>query len=537
VSNNIVTVQASVTVAPTPSALQQSGAFISQGGTTLTQGTFGLITQPADLTAIIQGTVPLASLSSSGAVATATLESTTVVSGTYNTTTGLVTLTLTASIGAAPGVPVDVTSITGTGSVTSAEGTFTAGVGSSGTTLAYTIATGLTMTISGGAVEGTIGLDTGATFLTTIAGASPSGYNGTFLATVASADTFTYTVPSGLSTPATGTPTFTPANASELQAMSNTFFAQGKQQAVWVLELGAGTPAEGVSYLSSWITANPGVFYAYLVPRSWASETTYPAFVAEFEGITAKTYFFTTVTLANYTDFTDLMKSVFAMIEAPTVPVTEFSVASAFFQWLVNAPAANNMMTPFPFRFLFGVTPYPVAGNSALFATLKAAAVNWVSTGAEGGISNAILKWGTTMDGNQANYWYDVDWAQIVPSQALAAAVINGSNNPLAPLLYNQQGINTLQAVAAGTLSAGVSFGVILGQVIQTQLNPTTFANNVANGDYAGYTVINAVPFTIYNQLNPDDYAAGKYNGIAIAMTPQLGFTQIIFNLDVVQFA
>lgn len=536
-SNNIVTVQATVTVAPTPSALQRSGALLSQGGTTLAPGAYSLITQPSDLTPLLAGAVAISSLTSSGTTATASLDTTTIVSGSYNSTTGLVTLTLAGTIGVNPGDLVLISGATGSGSVSNINGTFQAATGTSGTTLEYVIAAGLTMTITGGDAEATTGLANGAQFWTTIAGASPAGYNGTFLATVASATSFTYTLASSLTSPATGSPTFTPPSTVELTQMVTTLFAQGKQQAVWVLELGAGTPAQGVSYLNTWIVANPGIFYAYLVPRSWASESTYPAFVATFEAITAKTYFFTTMTLANYTSFTNLMKCVFGMIEAPTTPVTEFSAASAFFQWLVNAPAANNLMTPFPFRFLFGVTPYPTAGNSALFATLKAAGVNWVATGAEGGISNAILKWGTMMDGNQANYWYDVDWAQIVPSQALAAAVINGSNNPLSPLLYNQQGINTLQAVAAGTLAAGVSFGVILGQVIQTQLDPTTFANNVANGVYAGYTAVNAVPFTIYNQLNPNDYVAGKYNGIAVAMTPQLGFTQLVFELDVVQFA
>jgi len=66
-------------------------------------------------------------------------------SGTYNSTTGVVSLTLGSSLGFSPGSTFSVNGITGTGA--SANGAFTAGSGTSGTTLKYTIATGLTVVI------------------------------------------------------------------------------------------------------------------------------------------------------------------------------------------------------------------------------------------------------------------------------------------------------------------------------------------------------------------------------------------------------
>jgi len=71
-----------------------------------------------------------------------------VSSGTYNSTTGLVTLTLASSPGISPGTTVVVAGLTGTGSYASANGTFTAATGTTGTTLTYYIATTLTLTIS-----------------------------------------------------------------------------------------------------------------------------------------------------------------------------------------------------------------------------------------------------------------------------------------------------------------------------------------------------------------------------------------------------
>lgn len=71
-----------------------------------------------------------------------------VSSGTYTSGTGLVTLTLASPHGLTPGVTVTVAGLTGTGSFASANGTFTTAAGTTGSTLTYVIATGLTMTIS-----------------------------------------------------------------------------------------------------------------------------------------------------------------------------------------------------------------------------------------------------------------------------------------------------------------------------------------------------------------------------------------------------
>lgn len=77
-----------------------------------------------------------------------TPRSVSISSGSYNSGTGLVTLTLPSDVFAAPGSSVTVSGATGTGSFSGINGTFTAGPGTGGTTLSYMIATGLTMTIT-----------------------------------------------------------------------------------------------------------------------------------------------------------------------------------------------------------------------------------------------------------------------------------------------------------------------------------------------------------------------------------------------------
>lgn len=535
-TNPVVTVNVSVQNAPSPATLQRTGALVSQGGTNTAPGTKSLLTSAADLTALLSASVMLASLTQTAGLATATLESTTITAGTYNAVTGEVVLTLSASIGASPGDAVKVSGTTGTGSHASIEGVQRATAGSAGTTLHYFVAAALTMTITGGNAEATTGLANGATFWTTIAGASQTGYNGRVLATVTGDTTFTYAVPSTTVSPATGAPTMLPAGTVELQQMVTTFFAQGRQLSVYVLELGPGTPAQGVTFLGAYIPASPQFFYAYLVPRSWAAEATFEPFAATFEATTAKTYFYATVTAATYAAFANV-KSVNMLIESPLAAATEFQHAADFWVTLNNKPSGTNKVTPLNLAFLLGVTAYPTDGTAALLQTLNAANVSFVGTGAEGGISDTILIGGNFADGNPFKYWYSVDWAQINLQRNLTAYLINGANNPQNPVDYNQDGINGGQQVLVSTMNQGITNGLVLNPVKATTYSATDFEAALESDALGALSLVNADPFPSYVTENPNDYAAGVYDGYSIDFTPLRGFESITINMSVSQFA
>jgi hypothetical protein len=454
---SIVQVNISQESAAAPSLQQATGAFISQGGTTLPSGTYSLLTQGSDLMPLLASPLALASLSWSG---------------------GSVLATTSASIP---------------------------------------------------------GLVSGDTFVTTIAGATPSGYNGLVLATVTGASTFTYALANNPGAE-TVSGTYTPPSQGELSSMVTTLFGQGTSNAVYVLELGAGNGTTGPTALSAWITANPGFFYSYLVPRSWDAKPNFLALVAQFEALSAKTYFFTTTTTANYSNYTPAMKSVLALVEAPGIPLTEFSLATDFQKTIAYAPSSVNRMTPNAFSFLFGATPYPTMGTNSLLTALKNANINYVGTGAEGGLSNTVLFWGRNVDGNDFSYWYSVDWIQINAPRAVANAVMNGSNDSINPLWYDQPGINRLQDVVVQTFKNAITFGLSTGTVTRTALSPADFSNALNDGDFAGQNVVNAVPFLPYVTANPSDYKAGKYAGFTGVYIPARGFQQIVFGILVTDF-
>jgi hypothetical protein len=396
------------------------------------------------------------------------------------------------------------------------------------------------LTWSGGTVLATTaapipGLSAGDNFVTTIAGATPVGYNGLIMATVTGASTFTFplAVNPGAETIAGN---YTPPGQGELNSMVSSFFDEGTNQSVQVLELGPGDSNTGPAALAAYIVANPNSIYSFLVPRSWDGSSGLLALLNSQIALTAKTYFFITTTVNTYQAYSNLLKSGFAAVEAPGIPLTEFSVAAMFQHSLSYAPSATNRMTPFSFSFLNGVTPYPQKGNNALFAALKAANISFVSTGAEGGISNAIIASGKMLDGNDFSYWFSVDWFQLNSAQAIANAIINGSNNPLAPLYYNQDGVNTLQDVVVNTTRNAITFGLANGTVARAALDGPVFSQNLENGVYEDQDVVNAIPFIIYTQENPSAYKQGLYGGLSAVYIPQRGFQQIIFSIQVTDF-
>lgn len=312
-------------------------------------------------------------------------------------------------------------------------------------------------------------------------------------------------------------------NSAEIGNMATTFFAQSNGSSagpvgVYVLELGAsgGVAATQITSLQTWITANssPQQFYAYLTPFSWDTTTSAAlnTMAANYDAANGKTYFFVTTTSAHLSAYATT-KSVYANVTSPTAAGSEIQSAVAFYEVLATDPSPANKVAPLDFRFAFGVTPWVQNGNATAIGAILTLFGNLILTGQEGGLaSQALIRNGTTMDGNQMMFWYAVDWTIINCAQALAADVIDGSNRQ-PPLYYNQFGINELQTVAQGQVNTAVTDGLLL------------------NGS------VTAVTFAAYVAANPDDYAHGIYKGLKATVTPQVGFTQITFFLDAVAFA
>lgn len=360
-----------------------------------------------------------------------------------------------------------------------------------------------------------------------VAGMTPAAWNGTYVATVSDSTHFTVSIVSNPSA-ATVLGSAADEDVQELVAMFTTFFAQGKNASAYVLELGHGVPSAGVSALTTYLSDSPLNYYVYTAPRAWSDESTFVTLCANNASNTSKTEFLVTSNLGNYTNF--LVKSVYQMIESPIAPVTEFTVAFRAY-WIVSQnPSSTNQVPNSAYSYAIGVTPYPI--TNAQKTLFQEANLNYIGTGAEGGLTSNIDFYGSVANGDPLNMWYSIDWVQIEVQRYVSNAVVSGSNRQ-PPLLYNQNGINFLQNVAGKRMGNAVSYGLVFGDVVLTKLPQAQFIENLNNDMYRGKAVINAEPVLIYTKENPSDYSIGKYGGLTAAFIPQLGFKHIVFGLNV----
>ncbi|ECF2938609.1 hypothetical protein E2G14_06900 [Salmonella enterica subsp. enterica serovar Reading] len=367
----------------------------------------------------------------------------------------------------------------------------------------------VTMTLPEGV---TIGRDNASEVKITVSGCSPDQWNGSFTATVADSSTLTWTI---ADSQLTGSPVtlgqFSIDGSENLVTAVNTFFAQGNSVGTYLLELGvqkSGVSAE-IAALKTWMEDPLKRFYAYLVPQAWDGNSDFITLAKLYTANEAKQYFFVLTKTPPDTSYVSPyagIKSIVATAD-DTYPATN-AAASALWNFVSASPSEINKVPPMAFRYLQAVNAHK--GKNSILTTMTKQKINYVDTGAEGGISNTILVKGVTSDGNDMTYWYSVDWVQINVDMQLANTVINGSNNPTNPLYYNQDGVDRLQQVAQGVFNTGVSYGLVNGK-----------------------PVVNAVPFRQYIKTNPNDYGIGRYAGLSASYTPMRGFVEIIFNINV----
>jgi hypothetical protein len=524
---SIVKLNVTQQVGAAPATLQQTGALISQGATTTSAGSSTLLTQVSDLTAILTGAKAITS-----AVLTA----------------GTVTVTCTTAHGFTVGDTLYLT-IAGV-APTGYNGTFLCTVTTS-TQFTYALSGSLASGTGGvytpedvaelvamvntyfaqGAINGVYVLELGAgnandgvAALTSYLNANPNvnytagaaGYyyaylvprtwdaNANFLALVAQYES-----------PTSQTYFFVTTTLGSYTAYTNLMkcvYATIESPNYGVYGSNALT---AISWSGGIVTATTTTAHG-VVPGNWftivgCTPTGYNVTAQALPGTGGTTLLYALATNpGTETVLGTLQASLYANAG---VPVTEFSAAAVFYQFLVATPSAAALVPPFAYRYVYGVTPFPSRGNNTLQQTLKTAGVNIIGTGAEGGISLPIILWGTMMDGHDATYWYSVDWVQINANLRISNAIINGSNNTANPLYYNQAGINRLLAVAQGVMNTAIAYGLALSPV-----------------------TVNAVPFAAYLANNPTDYPAGIYNGLSVTYTPQRGFITITFNIAVSSF-
>jgi hypothetical protein len=548
----IVQVNVSVTTAPTPNRLQQTGAFISQGATTTTPGTLTLLTQISTLATYLTGAKAVSALTQTGGIATAT---TTAPHGfTVGDTVWLV-------ISGANVIAYNgsfLCSITGASAFTYAVPAGTAA--SSPGTIFYTpedvgelVAMNTTFFAQTGIATAVYVLELGAgnasdgvAFLTTWLANNPLVIysflvprtwdgNASFLAFLANYNAASSMVNFFVTTTLQNYSLYTALLNSVMWMIESPAFGVWSANALTTASWAAATSNLPAQVTATTTTAH-GVAVGQWFQISGVTPAAYNGWFQAQTGTTASTLVYNLPTNpGSETVLGTLLQSQYANAG---IPSSEFSHASDFFVTLSWNPSTASRVPPLTYAFVYGVTPFPTMGTNALITQLIFPTGNGsiIGTGAEGGISNTIILGGTTADQNSFNFWYSVDWANITCNLNVSNYIINGSNNSVAPVYYDQNGINGGQTVIAATMLSGISYGLVFGSILQTALDPVIFANNTSAGTYEGYAVVNAVPFATYNAINVSAYKQRSYGGYSVGFTPQNGFNNIVINLNASQF-
>lgn len=545
-ANPIVVVNISQTQAPEPSNLQKTGAIISMGGTVLTTGAYSLLTQASDLTALLTAPLAITSVNYSGGRVTVT---TTAPHGVTNNT-----MFVTEISGFVPEEYNGTYFAWATGA-----STFTYIGPSSNPGAATTVGTYTPPTVAelqsmvttfftqNPGLQAVSVLELGAVSTAT-AVANLSEF------ILASDQIFySYLVPrswayeedflalaSTYSAPSAKTYFFTTVNEENKDAI----IESGHKSIMALIEapsypLGVTQSISNAAWSGGVVTftasSSPGLVIGNTYTVTGVTPTGYNGTYIAVSGTSTTTLKALLATDPGaYVSGGSVLGHPYGGSDG--IPATEFSHAADFYTTLNYDPSPTNRVTPLAFSYMYGVTAFPSVGNKSLIATLDAEEVNYVGFGSEGGISNRILFNGHVLDGRPFNYWYSVDWVQINAKLSLANATINGSNNPINPLYYDQIGIDRLQDVLVRTCSSGITFGLILGRTIQTELDADVFQANLNSSLYAGNCVVNAVPFVSYTRANPSHYRQGIYNGLSITFTPLRGFERITVNVNVTDF-
>jgi hypothetical protein len=556
-TNRIVTVNTFVQSPGVPSTLQSTGALVSQGGTILTPGTSQLLTQLSDLTPYIAGGKAVTILSWLAGTATATIPTghgLTIGDSYWITLTGVTPAawngvyfaTATSATVLTFAIPTNPGTATVFGVVTAED---VSELVAMATTFFAQGASQSIYVLEFGAGNATDGVTALSNYLT----AHPN----TQYVPGASGFFYAYLVPRIWD----GLPAFIALCNTFTSPVAKTYFFITTTLATYNLYAGIKSVfaliESPVFNAGSANVLTAAVFAAGTVPGyPWAAGTVTfttstahnvtPGTVFQIAGCTPASYngYYTALpgttgsTIVGAAPVIDAALTIPGQLVAQYattagVSAIEFSAASPLYKLLFYAPSATNKVTPFAFTYLYGVTPFSSLLPAALLSNLKTANVNWVGTGSQGGLSSNLLLWGTAMDGNDLSSWYRVDWVELNLDSQTANAVILGSNNPLAPLNQNQLGVDQIQAVAAAIMSQGITFGMVRDPIVQTALDGPVLATAILQGVYKGFTVVNAIPFSIYSAENPTDFSQGRYAGLSVYFTVQRGFTNIVYNVTV----
>lgn len=176
----------------------------------------------------------------------------------------------------------------------------------------------------------------------------------------------------------------------------------------------------------------------------------------------------------------------------------------------------TNPASPFNYKRLDGVKfsplPLPIKQN------LIQLSVNFVDQVA----NQIVLLNGRYGDTFAIDYRYQWDLTSFRVETDLKSLILNGVNNPIYVIKYNQNGIDILQARVKSSLNAMIELGAVTEYAASI---------NAATGDLINVGDITCIGFREYITNNPEDYENEIYGGISFYLRIGKYIRQVILNI------
>ena len=319
----------------------------------------------------------------------------------------------------------------------------------------------------------------------------------------------------------------TTETTSEFSKSIQGYFNYSGNRSVNVLELGqvseTTTLQTQATQLDTIIKSGLHRSYMYLIPQSFYVENSpIVSIIQEYTKETSAQYFMISTdadvtTDAVATQFKNL-KSCFLVYDNSDAS-QNINLAGSIMGILASSKfdiSGNNKASPLNFKILQGFKFNPI--NRVLLNKLNQYPANFIFNE----VGYATIGNGRYTNGDAWDYWYQWDLTQLALQQKITQLLINGVNNPVNVIRFDQQGIDIINASVKSTLSEYIQLGCI---------NTYAMALNPANNTLIGLNNINTIDFNTYISQYPDKYQNEIYDGISFYVLINRYIRQCILNI------
>lgn len=279
-----------------------------------------------------------------------------------------------------------------------------------------------------------------------------------------------------------------------------------------------------IEELNKFITNNEWPCYIFLLPDGMGEDDTLgSALFSLYSQLQNNTYFFINFNskdLQNYS-FSNVFNSVKNQKSAALfVNNAENSdlaaLASGLFASYKFDLSDTNPASPFNYKAIKGVNKKSL--TSPIRQRLVRDSVNFLDSIT----TQTVLMNGRYGDTYSIDYRYQWDLTSFTVAASLKQLILNGVNNPIYVIRYNQDGIDILKSRVKSVLNQMISQGCV-----------TEYAEGIesATNQLVNVGEISAIDFRSYIRSNPEDYENEIYRGISFYLRIGKYIRQVIMNV------